>query len=79
MAIGERAVGIAPGVAALRALTDETGERFLEAEIDYRRWISRRRLWEGYRVWGGRTGKLDVILGTYQTLGARHAAEAYLT
>ena len=43
-------------------------------------WVPRRRFWEGYRVWVGRTGKLDIILGTYQTLGAaQHAAEAYLT
>lgn len=43
-------------------------------------WVPRRRWWEEYRVWVGRTGKEDLILGTYQTLGAaQHAAEAYLT
>jgi hypothetical protein len=43
-------------------------------------WVNRRRPWEGYRVCVGRTGREDLVLGTYQTLGAaQHAAEAYLT
>ena len=28
-------------------------------------WVPNRRVWEGYRVWVGRTGKMDLILGEY--------------
>jgi hypothetical protein len=42
----------------------------------------RKRIWEGYQVWTGRTTgwwQWDLILGEYQTLGAaQHAVESYL-